>query len=171
MPCEVNTTIVNVGNDAEVVTLTDNENGTLTFDNGHGSILTFPSDPVESGVYNVGTQVLTLTLVSGNTVNISIPNIVTTLVNNNDGSYTYTSEDGTETTIETGNKSYKQLIPSGTDNISIIHSLSSLSVLFQIVSVSNKIVIPDNVIYLSTNTLMLDFVPALEEDVSIYIVK
>lgn len=171
MPCDVNTTIINVGNDVEVVTLTDNENGTLTFDNGHGSVLTFPSDPVESGVYDVGTQILTLNLISGNTVNINVPNIVTTLTNNNDGTYIYTSENGTQTVIETSGKSYKQIIPSGTDNIIIAHNLNSLSISFQIININNKIVFPNSIIYLSTNNLMLDFIPALEEDSSIYIVK
>lgn len=97
--CE--TTVIQLSQ-CELPSLVDNLNGTHTFDPGDGNVVTFPTKYVASGTYDTLTDNLVLTLSDGSTVTINIPGgtgaeTVTTLVDNLDGSFTYTSEDATVT--------------------------------------------------------------------------
>lgn len=99
MNCE--TTVIQLSQ-CELPSLVDNLNGTHTFDPGDGNVITFPTKYLASATYSTITENLTLTLSDGSTVVVNIPagsgdETVTTLVDNLDGSFTYTSEDATVT--------------------------------------------------------------------------
>lgn len=92
-----------------VCNLTDSDMQTLTVDNSTGD----------------------LTISNGNTVNlcgvVSLCETVTTLVNNNDGTYTYTNEDGTQTIVDIrddSNTTYN-LVDNSDGTISLIGSDST----------------------------------------------
>ncbi|MGB5237189.1 MAG: hypothetical protein WBN59_06105, partial [Flavobacteriaceae bacterium] len=58
---------------------------------------------LQNFIYNSGTNTLSLTIEDGNTVNVdlgALNDTVTTLVDNGDGTFTYTSENGTATTFD-----------------------------------------------------------------------
>src|SRR5690606_10355491 len=91
-----------------VTTLVNNNDGTYTYTSEDGTITTVdvPASVVNqfNDIVNSGPVV-----VNGNTYNtieeyiehlVKENETVTTLVNNNDGTYTYTSEDGTITTVD-----------------------------------------------------------------------
>lgn len=101
MGCE--TTVIQVS-DCSEPTLVDNLNGTHTFDPGDGNVITFPTKYLANATYSEITENLTLTLSDGTTYIVNIPagvsggsETITTLVDNLDGSFTYTSEDATVT--------------------------------------------------------------------------
>ncbi|MDR0872285.1 MAG: hypothetical protein LBN27_02305, partial [Prevotellaceae bacterium] len=94
--------------DETVTTLTDNADGTYTYTSEDGTVT---SIDVVSDIYNYGDTLLSNTtfienLIINNQFLDSITNIikqdetVTTLTDNADGTYTYTSEDGTVTGID-----------------------------------------------------------------------
>src|SRR5690606_34469343 len=112
--------------DANTTTMVDNGDGTYTFTNANGDTITVdvPSivvenitnegdifNAIENLIKNIGGNVyydgnqFTYLDENGDTQVINFEELVqanetvTTLVNNNDGTYTYTSEDGTITTI------------------------------------------------------------------------
>src|SRR5690606_6468357 len=91
-----------------VTTLVNNNDGTYTYTSEDGTVTTVdvPSDIVNQFGNIVNNGPVT---VDGNTYNtieeyiqhlVEANETVTTLVNNNDGTYTYTSEDGTVTTVD-----------------------------------------------------------------------
>src|SRR5690606_6377795 len=91
-----------------VTTLVNNNDGTYTYTSEDGTVTTVdvPSDIVNQFGNIVNNGPVT---VDGNTYNtieeyvqhlVEANETVTTLINNNDGTYTYTSEDGTVTTVD-----------------------------------------------------------------------
>ncbi|EWH08760.1 collagen triple helix repeat-containing protein, partial [Cellulophaga geojensis KL-A] len=87
--------VASVTIDETITSLTDNGDGTFTYENESGAATTF--DSKRSTVLDNGDGTFTITDDSGNAATIDTNNTVTTLVNNGDGSFTYTSEDGTLT--------------------------------------------------------------------------
>ena len=90
--------------DESITTLTDNGDGTFTFTSEDGSITTVDTLDIET------LTTLTSTLAVGNLIgtykneagaSIDLNESITTLTDNGDGTFTFTSEDGTATTINT----------------------------------------------------------------------
>ncbi|MCO5726084.1 hypothetical protein NG653_14610, partial [Robiginitalea sp. 2V75] len=75
--------------------LTDNGNGTYTFTNNDGSDVTINTNGIAISNTVAGNRIATITDAGGTVTDID--ETITTLVDNADGSFTYTSEDGTTT--------------------------------------------------------------------------
>ena len=82
----------------------DSATGVWTVTYADGTVETFTPNDVRlvSHTLDAATSVLTLILSDGSEVEIDLSSLstITTLVDNGDGTYTYTSEDGTISTIE-----------------------------------------------------------------------
>ncbi|WP_431170872.1 hypothetical protein [Robiginitalea biformata] len=77
--------------------VTDNGDGTYTFTNNDGSDVTINTNGVAISNTLAGNRIATVTDAGGSSTDID--ETVTTLVDNANGSFTYTSEDGTATTF------------------------------------------------------------------------
>ncbi|WP_422019406.1 hypothetical protein [Robiginitalea biformata] len=77
--------------------VTDNGDGTYTFTNNDGSDVTINTNGIAISNTVAGNRIATVTDAGGSSTDID--ETVTTLVDNANGSFTYTSEDGTATTF------------------------------------------------------------------------
>ncbi|MFB9104109.1 hypothetical protein ACFFU1_04290, partial [Algibacter miyuki] len=97
-----------VATNEAVTTLVDNTDGTYTYtsEDGTETIVDIPASVVNQFENIVNEGPVTINGETFNTIEEYIENIVTTnetvttLVDNTDGTYTYTSEDGTETIVD-----------------------------------------------------------------------
>ena len=87
-----------------VTELVDNGDGTFTFTSEDGTVVTMDTADIEtltsvSNILAAGNRIATYT--DENNVPIDVFESVTTLVDNGDGTFTFTSEDGTVVTMDT----------------------------------------------------------------------
>lgn len=124
---------------------------------------------IDDVTFTEATRTLTITQ-GANVFNVVIPETVTTLVDNADGTYTYTSEDATATIITPVAQKHSEIIPIGTTTIDVPHNLNTATTIFQMVDlVTGSVVFPDGRIVLDLNTIRFTFNPATTGQIQVTI--